>query len=253
MRDLTAVRTEEINVCFLRSIKSLSCLYIVKETWKSMSSNYTAARRAKLEDLAEMSRLSKRPGHTSIGSRSLAFCHPNHSKETLEAYFSMYPQGIFVSEEDDHIISFACAVRTSIKAIEEPIAWSDATAGGKTLGHQKRGQWLYVSRLAYTAGPGHAHVTKEIGPLLIALQNLAVKQGLAGVAIATQFPGRRERSGTTPFQRSCIDDPHDQVRSGLNPTGIAYHAGFRHCLALPNYLGDGRHFALMVWRRNIDQ
>lgn len=218
-----------------------------------MSSKYTAARRAKLEDLAEMSRLPKRPGHTSIGPRSLAFCHPNHSKEMLEAYFSMYPQGIFVSEEDDHIISFACAVRTSKKAIEEPISWSDAIDDEKTLGHQKRGEWLYVSRLAYTVGPGHAHLTKEIGPLLAALQDLAVKQDLAGVAIATRFPGFRERSGTTPFQRSCIDDPHNQVRSGLNPTGIAYHAGFRHCLALPKYLGDGSHFALMVWRRNGDQ
>ncbi len=215
-----------------------------------MPSKYTAARRAKLEDLAEMSRVTKRPGRNSVGSRSLAFCHPNHSKETLQAYFSMYPQGIFVSEEGERIISFACAVRTSTKAIEEPIAWSDVTDGEKTLGHQKRGKWLYVSRLTYTAGPGHAHVSKEIGPLLTALQDLAVKQGLAGVAFATRFPGLRERSGTTAFQRSCIDEPHHQVRSGLAPTGISYQVGFRHCVSLSNYLGDGRHFALMVWRRN---
>jgi hypothetical protein len=215
-----------------------------------MSLKYLAARKAKLEDLAEMSGLPKRPGHTSIGPRSLAFCHPNHSKKTLQAYFSMYPQGIFVSEEDDHIISFAGAGRTSTKAIEEPIAWSDATDSERALSHQKQGEWLYVSRLAYTAGPGHAHLTKEIGPILTALQDLAVKQGLTGVAIATRFPGFRERSGTTSFQRSCIDDPRHQVRSGLSPTGIAYHAGFRHCLALPKYLGDGGHFALMAWRKD---
>ena len=218
-----------------------------------MPTNYNAARRAKLEDLAAMSRLPKRPGHNSVGPRSLAFCHPNHSKDTLEAYFSIYPQGIFISEVEDSIISFACAVRTDAKTIEEPIAWTDATESETALRHHKKGEWLYVSRLAYTAGPGHAHLTEEIIPLLIALQDLAVTQDMAGVAIAVKFPGFRERSGTTAFQRLCINDRHNQVRSGLDPVGVAYHAGFRHGLALPNYLGNGRHFALMVWQRDSDQ
>jgi hypothetical protein len=195
-----------------------------------------------------MSRLPKHPGDTSIGPRSLAFSHPNHSKETIEAHFSTYQQGVFICEEDGRIISFVCAIRTSENTIHEPIAWSDFMKDEKTLGHKKTGEWLYVNRLAYTAGPGHAHLTKEIGLLLTALKDLAVKEGLAGVAIATRFLGFRERAGTTAYQRSCIDDPHNQMRSGLNPTGVAYHFGFRHCLALPNYLGDGRHFALMVWR-----
>ena len=97
-----------------------------------------------------------------------------------------------------------------------------------------------------------AHLIQEIGLLLSALKELALKEGLAGVAVATRFLGFRERAGTTEYQRSCIDDPHHQVRSGLDPTGVAYHTGFRHCLALPNYLGDGRHFALMVWRVDVE-
>jgi len=218
-----------------------------------VSSSNTPARRAKLEDLAAMSRLPKRPGRTPIGSRSLVFCHPDHSKEKLEAYYSTFPQGIFISELDGDIIGFACAIRISEKVIEEPIPWSDGTENETVLSHQKQGSWLYVSRMAYTAGPGHAHLSQEIGTLLVAFQNLAVKQNLAGIAVATPFPGYRERSGTSPFQRSCIDDPRNQVRSGMHPIGVAHHAGFRHCLALPNYLGDARHFALMVWNRTSYQ
>ncbi len=209
---------------------------------------YKAARRAKLVDLEPMLQLPKKPGHNSVGKRSLAFCHPNHSRETLETYFGTFPQAMFVSEEEDQIISFACAIRTSGKPTQEPIVWSDATGDGATLNHDKNGAWLYVSRLAYTAGPGHAHVSKEIGPLLVSLQELAVRLKLQGVAFPTRFSGFRERSGTTEFQRTTIDDKGSLERSGLRPLGIAFQAGFEHEIALPNYLGDGKHFAMMVWR-----
>ena len=169
----------------------------------------------------------------------------------LASHFSVFPQGIFVSEDDGHVIGFACAIRTTEKMMEEPIAWSDIAGNGEALGHNEKGEWLYVSRLTYTAGPGHAPVTNEIGPLLNALKNLADEQSLAGVAIALRFHGFRERSGATTFQRTCIDDPRNQVRSAMNPIGVAYDIGFRHHLALPNYLGDARHFALMVWRRPV--
>jgi hypothetical protein len=127
-----------------------------------------------------------------VGRRCLAFAHPDHGPETLEAYFAVFPQGIFVSEDEDRIMS--------------PMPWSDATGDGTTLAHDKDGTWLYVSRLAFTAGPGHAPVLHEIAPLLIALQQCAVRFGLQGVAFPTRFRGLRERSGTTAFQASVIDD-----------------------------------------------
>lgn len=214
-----------------------------------MHRTFEPARRANLGDLATMTSLPKRPGRTSIGPRSLAFCHPNHSKETLEAYFSIYPPGIFVSERDGEIISFLCAIRTTHKSIAEPNVWSDASARDARVTHHKSGDWLYVKRLTYTAGPGHAHLSHEIGPLLTALQEQCSKLDLAGIAFPVRFSGFRERSGTDKFQRSIIDDQHSQERSGLRPLGIAYYVGFRHQLALPNYLGDARHFALMTWER----
>ncbi len=214
-----------------------------------MSSKFAMARRAEPKDLKPMSELPKKPGHTSIGPRSLAFCHPNHSKEALERYFDTFPSGIFVSEDDADIVGFACAIRAHENVVQEPITWSDGAASGTPLSHQDDGEWLYVSRLTYTAGPGHAHISREVGPLLAALQGLAKQLDLAGVAVAMRFPGFRERSGTTSFQRKCIDDQRNQVRSGLHPIGVAHFQKFRHRLALPNYLGDGRHFALMVWHR----
>lgn len=217
-----------------------------------MSSSFELARRAEPEDLKQLSALPKKPGHTSIGPRSLAFCHPNHSEETLEGYFETFPQGIFVSEVDGHIVGFVSAIRVPSNVVEEPINWSEGTETGTPLGHIEAGEWLYVSRLAYTSGPGHAHISNEVGPLLTSLQGLAERLDLAGVAVALRFPGFRERSGTTSFQRACIDDQHNQVRSGLNPIGVAHYQGFRHYLALPNYLGDGCHFALMVWSRQHD-
>lgn len=214
-----------------------------------MSQSFELARRAEPEDLEQLSALPKNPGHTSIGPRSLAFCHPNHCKETLGGYFETFPQGIFVSEVDGHIVGSVFAIRVPRNVVEEPITWSEGTETGTPLGHIEAGEWLYVSRLAYTAGPGHAHISNEVGPLLVALQGLANRLDLAGVAVALRFPGFRERAGTTSFQRECIDDQHSQVRSGLNPIGVAHCQNFRHYLALPNYLGDGRHFALMVWSR----
>ena len=207
------------------------------------------ARRAEPKDLKPMSELPKKPGHTSIGPRSLAFCHPNHGKETLEGYFKTFPSGIFVSEDGGDIVGFACAIRAPGNVVDEPITWSDGTASGTPLSHHADGEWLYVSRLTYTAGPGHAPICQEVGALLAALQGLAEQLDLAGVAVGMRFPGFRERSGTTLFQSACIDDQHNQVRSGLHPIGVAHYQNFRHCLALPNYLGDGCHFALMVWRR----
>ncbi len=214
---------------------------------------YKAARRAKFVDLEPMLRLPNSPGHNSVGRRILAFCHPNHSRDTLEAYFETFPQAMFVSEDEDQIISFACAIRTSGKPIQEPIVWSDATGDGATLNHDKDGAWLYVSRLVYTEGPGHAHVSREIGPLLVSLQELTVRLNLQGVAFPTRFSGFRERSGTSEFQRSTIDDKRSLERSGLRPLCIAFDAGFEHEIALPNYLGDGKHFAMMVWRNEQRQ
>lgn len=196
-----------------------------------------------------MTSLPKRPGRNSVGPRSLAFCHPNHSKETLEAYFSIYPSGVFVSEQDEEIISFLCAIRTTERSITNRTVWSDAFVSETPVAHHKSGEWLYVNRLTYTAGPGHAHLSHEIGPLLTALQEQCSKLELAGIAFPVRFSGHRERSGTDEFQRSIIDDQHSQERSGLRPLGIAYYIGFRHQLALPNYLGVARHFALMVWKR----
>lgn len=218
-----------------------------------MPAKYPKARKAKLQDLTVMSMLPKRPGNTSSGPRSLAFCHPNHSQETLERYYSTYPEGILVGEDNGRIVSFACAIRTSGKVVEAPITWSEGAESQTDLSHQKNGRWLYVSRLTYTAGPGHAHIGCEVGSLLTSLQDLAVKRDLFGVAFAARFPGFRQRSGTSPFQRAAIEDQDDEVRSGLHPIGVAHYIGFRHCLALPDYLGDGRHFALMVWKRNAHQ
>jgi len=211
---------------------------------------YKAARKANLDDLEPMFQLPKRPGQNSVGKRSLAFCHPNHGRETLEAYFAAFRQGIFVSEAESQIVSFACTIRTSCFPIQEPMAWSDATGEGTVLSHSNKGEWLYVSRLAYTAGPGHAHLSEEIGPLLTSLQELTVELNLQGVAFPTRFSGFRERSGTTEFQRSTIDNNNSLERSGLRPLGIALYVGFKHEIALPNYLGDGRHFAMMVWRND---
>ncbi len=214
-----------------------------------MHRTFEPAKRANLGDLAAMTSLPKRPGQTSIGPRSLAFCHPNHSKETLEAYFSIYPSGIFVSERDGEIISFLCAIRTTQKSITEPNVWSDAFARDARVSHHKSGDWLYIKRLTYTAGPGHAHLSHEIGPLLTALQQQCSELELAGIAFPVRVSGLSERSGTDEFQRSKIDDPSSFDRSGLRPLGIAYYLGFRHLLALPNYLGDAQHFALMCWER----
>ncbi|WP_299419564.1 hypothetical protein [uncultured Shimia sp.] len=238
------------NLSFLSFLKLVCRTKADLQILISMASIYSAARNANIKDLARMAELPCRPGLSSTGPRSLAFCHPKHSYETLEAHFSVFPQGIFVSENEGGIISCACAVRVEKEAIELPTAWFDGMEKGTPLSHHEQGTWLYVSRLAYTAGPGHASLSQELAPLLTALQQLAVKQQLSGVTIAARFPGFRDRSGTTSFQRSCIDDPRHQVRSGRHPIGVAHKTGFRHGTALPNYLGDDQHFSLMVWNRN---
>jgi hypothetical protein len=212
--------------------------------------NYEAGRNANQKDFDAVLNLPERPGMTSIGPRSLAFCHPGHSRTALTPYFQSFPEGIFLSEEAGQITGFACAIRTSKQRIDTAHTWFQATSEGSGLSHLEDGQWLYVARFAYTAGPGHAPLLSELAPILIALQNLAASLDLEGVAFPTRFPGFRERFDPTAFQRSCIENPQDQVRSAMNPIGVAYYLGFRHRIALPKYLGDMKNFALMVWRRN---
>ena len=209
---------------------------------------FDTARTATRGDLADMASLPERPGRNSVGPRSLAYRHPDRSENRLEAHFSAYPEGTFISEEEGQIIGYVCSVRVSEDLITTPAKWADLFPGRTEFAPQTTGGWLYVSHFACTAGLGHAHLSNEIGPLLTALQHHASQLDLTGVAFPARFAGLRERSGTDAFQRSTIADPRSLDRSGLRPIGVAYYRGFRHGIALPNYLGDSRHFALMVWK-----
>ena len=126
-----------------------------------------------------------------------------------------------------------------------------------TSDHDREGQWLYVCRMLLTCGAGHQSLGPELSPLLEGMKTLAVQVGLAGVAVALPFPGLRERSGRTLHQRQCFEEGA-QHRGGagrlVGVTGsgvsinVAFDAGFTHQIALPNYTGGPKHFALMVWR-----
>ena len=209
---------------------------------------FSIARTATRGDLADMASLPERPGRNSVGPRSLAYRHPHRAEEGVEAHFPAYPEGTFISEEEGQIVGYVCSVRVSEDLITTPAKWADLFHGRTEFAPQTTGGWLYVSHFACTAGPGHAHLSNEIGPLLTALQHHASQRDLTGVTFPAPFLGRRDRSETDAFQRSIIADPRSQERSGLRPIGVAYALEFRHGIALPNYLGEGRNFALMVWK-----
>ncbi|MVO15788.1 hypothetical protein [Parasedimentitalea huanghaiensis] len=96
-----------------------------------------------------------------------------------------------------------------------------------------------------TTGAGYQSLGPELSPLLVSLKNLAEKAGLEGVAIALPIPGKRERSGTTEFQRQTLTEGAMGRSAFIN---ITLYAGFDHEIALPNYTGIAENFALMVWR-----
>jgi len=194
--------------------------------------------------------LSMDPGRTSAGKRSIAVCYPKLTSETLRSCFEVFQRGAFVCEVDENIIGYAGSIRLQRQIALTPHLLAEITGGGNDLCHDPDGNWLYVCHLIITVGPGHSPLLLELRPLLDAFKILVLELSLEGVVFAAPFPGFSNRSGTTNFQRSCIQDPHAFVSSAHHAIGCALTAGFKHEFAVPNYHGSGRHFALMAWRRN---
>ncbi|MEX0305282.1 MAG: hypothetical protein AB3N24_22925 [Leisingera sp.] len=209
---------------------------------------FLPARPVLRDDLPVIAGLPDSPGANAAWPRSAPYVYPNHSLEVISSCYNSFPEGAFASGPKGATIGFVNAIRLPGCKILAPHEWWNAIGQGTGSTHEPDGDWLYVCRLLLTAGPGHASLLHELVPLLDALNGLAVQAGLTGVAFAAPFPGKRNRSGTTDFQRSCFEDPRNMIHLAGSVIGCAEIAGFRHELALPNYLGHCRHFALLTWR-----
>ena len=207
------------------------------------------------KDLQAIVELQGDPGVDSLGPRSVAFVHPRHSHIAVNTCFDTFPQGAFVSETKGRLVGYLNAIRLPSRVALAPHNWTAITTSGTGAAHNSAGKWLYVCRMLLTAGAGHQSLGPELSPLLVSLKNLTMKAGLEGVAIALPFPGKRERSGTTEFQRQTLtegakDFGRPYLSGSMGPSAsinIALYAGFDHEIALPNYTGITEHFALMVW------
>lgn len=216
----------------------------------------TSARTVNHDDLNAIVELQDNPGVDTLGQRSVAFVHPEHSGATVNACFDRFPQGAFVSENGGRIIGYANAIRLQPRVVLTTHDWITATRDGSGISHDPAGSWLYVCRMLLTAGAGQQSLAQELSPLLVSLKTLVEQAGLDGVAIALPFPGLRERSGTSVFQKQVLEEgPKKSGRPGLPGAlgasatiNVALSDGFNHQVALPNYVGTYRHFALMVWR-----
>jgi hypothetical protein len=209
------------------------------------------------QDLKTIVDLQEQPGTNSVGRRSVAFVHPNHTQSSISSCLDRFPQGSFVSEEHGKIVGFVSAIRFPGHQVLEMHKWAEITKDGTGVSHDPAGKWLYVCRMLLTAGPGHNSLGPELSPLLQALKTVAGQFALDGIAIALPFPGFRDRSGTTDFQRQCLvdesGDPHRPHLSAMGPSAsinVALNKGFSHEIALPDFTGGHRHFALMVWRND---
>ena len=215
-----------------------------------------SAQTAFRHDLKIVVELQENPGVDTLGQRSVAFVSPQHSSATVAACFDIFPQGAFVNKAGGHIVGYANAIRLSSRTALTAHDWKTATASGSGASHNPNGSWLYVCRMLLTAGAGHQSLGTELAPLLMSLKALAKQTGLKGVAIALPFPGLRDRSGTTEFQKQCLDEggkkfgrPH--LLGAIGPSAsinVALYKGFHHQTALPDYTGSSTHFALMAWR-----
>ncbi len=161
-----------------------------------------------------------------------------------------------MSENGGSIIGYANAIRLSPRVALTTHDWVTATRDGTGISHDPPGNWLYVCWMLLTAGAGHQSLGPELSPLLDSLKTLAEQAGLEGVAIALPFPGKRERSGTTEFQKQALEEGakdwgHPRLFGAMGQSAsinVALSDGFNHQIALPNYAGRSKHFALMVWR-----
>jgi len=208
------------------------------------------------DDLNTIVKLQDNPGVDTLGQRSVAFVHPEHSGATVNACFDRFPQGAFVSENGGRIIGYANAIRLQSRLALTTHEWITATRDGSGISHDPAGSWLYVCRMLLTVGAGHQSLVRELSPLLISLKTLVEQTGLDGLAIALPFPGLRERSGTTEYQKQAFEKGAQKSGRPRLPgalgsfasINVALSDGFNHQIALPNYVGTSRHFALMVWR-----
>lgn len=208
------------------------------------------------DDLNAIVKLQDNPGVDTLGQRCVAFVHPEHSGATVNACFDRFPQGAFVSENGGRIIGYANAIRLQPRVALTTHDWITATRDGSGISHDPAGSWLYVCRMLLTAGASHQSLARELSPLLVSLKALVEQAGLDGVAIALPFPGKRERSGTTEYQKLALeegakDSGRPRLSGAMGPSAsinVALSDGFNHQIALPNYVGISKHFALMVWR-----
>ncbi len=218
-----------------------------------------SARAVIYEDLTAIANLPNNPGEDSLGPRSVAVVHPNHSYIAVNACFESFPQGAFVSEIEGRIVGYVNAICLPSRIVLAPHSWSMVTQKGTGVSHNPAGKWLYVCRMLITVGAGHQSLGPELSPLLTTLKSLALRNRLDGVAVALPFPGKRERSGTTSFQRERLEEGAGQwglahyLSGAMGPAksiNIALKEGFDHHIALPNYVSRSDHFALMVWRNS---
>ncbi|MBI1493604.1 hypothetical protein [Halocynthiibacter styelae] len=187
--------------------------------------------------------------------RCVAYVYPDQSAANVAACFDQFPQGAFASEEPGRMIGYLNAIRLPSRIALSVQGWDAATGNGAGSAHDPAGSWLYVCRMLLTADAGHQSLSPELSPLLRALKALAIQENLEGVAIALPFPGKRERSGTTEFQKQCLlegrgvdGQPYLSGIMGPSETiNVALREGFEHLIALPDFLERASHFALLVW------
>ncbi|WP_107496814.1 hypothetical protein [Thalassobius sp. I31.1] len=207
------------------------------------------------DDLNAVVTLLKDAGVYTPGKRSVAYVHPDHSAANVVVCFDQFPQGAFASEEAGRMIGYLNAIRLPSRIALSVPGWDAATGSGTGSAHDPAGDWLYVCRMLLTADAGHQSLSPELAPLLRALKALAIQENLEGVAIALPFPGKRERSGTTEFQKQCLlegrrVDGQPYLSGTMGPSesiNVALLEGFEHLIALPEYIERANHFALLVW------
>ncbi|MEO0862789.1 MAG: hypothetical protein AAFY65_19515 [Pseudomonadota bacterium] len=171
---------------------------------------------------------------------------PAAAKDLARA-FDDFPEGALAVERDGDAIGLGAALRVPSAQVLAPHTWQTIDEAARASVHLVGEDWLYLAHWTMAPPPGIGAQFQPTVALLQGYRDLVQKLRLRGLAVPAPFPGFRERSGRTDFQRAAIEDPGSAERSTTSFIGAAHEAGLRHRCALPNYRGDGRHRALMVW------
>ncbi|MEX2450123.1 MAG: GNAT family N-acetyltransferase [Rhodospirillales bacterium] len=153
-------------------------------------------RQATLQDVAEISALSKR----------IYSPDPWHTEAMIRGQINNFPEGQFVSEMDGRIVGHCATFIVDGKTALKPHSWDEITGNGFASRHDPKGDYLYGMEVSIDPDQRRLRIGQR---LYDARRKLCERLELKGIVFGGRMPGYARRRHQYP-------DPKDYLEAAEN-------------------------------------